>query len=242
MSSLTHPPDGDLRALLDGELPSTHHRTLDEHLAGCATCRARLSALASSAREAAELLDLLPNTVPELRLQAIVSRARGPRLRWSVAAAGLAIFLATVAGATVGRPYVRTLVARVRAFVRSGRPVQPRPGASPDVQRARVAFVPGPNADISFDASQSVGVVNLSLADSDKLVIDPTEPVAYRVSPDGVVVHNGGSRASYEIIVPRNASHVRILVAGLLRFEKRGARVSGPAPTSSAGSYVIELR
>ncbi len=213
MDSSTHPADGDLRALLDGELPSAHRLEIEQHRATCQVCRARLEALESASRETAELLNLLPSPAPKLRIESIVSRARGPQLRRGAIAAGLALFIATVAGATVGRPYVRALVEHIRAVVR------PAPPSPPPPPQLRVV-----------------------LADTSKLVIDPTAAVTYRVHPGGVVVHNRGSEASYDVLVPRYARHVRIRVAGRILFEKTESSITATAPVDDTGGYVFQLR
>lgn len=242
MSSSAHPADGDLRALLDGELPAVQRLEVEHHIRACAMCRARLSALESASQETTALLKLLPTGTPDLRIETIVSRARRPRLRWGAIAAGLALVVATVAGATVGRPYVRALAARIRAVVHPASPARAAPPEPRDIGKVGIAFVPGPQADITFDASQSAGALRVSLADTAKLVIDPTASVTYRVYPGGVVVHNRGSEASYDIVVPRHAPHVRILVAGRLLFEKSGSSISAAAPAEPSGRYVFELR
>ena len=239
MSSSAHPADGDLRALLDAELPPAQHVEVEQHTRTCASCRARLAALESTAQETAALLALLPTAAPDLRIDTIVSRARAPRLRWGVIAAALALVVASVAGATVGRPYVRALVAQIRAVV------HPEPSAPSPASRSGqvgIAFIPGAQADVSFDAPQSSGTAYVSLADTAKLVIDPSAAVTYRVHPGGVIVHNVGSSASYNIVVPRNALHVRILVAGRVLFEKAGSRVTAPAPAELTGRYAFDVR
>ena len=234
MSSSAHPTDGILRALLDGELPVARRLEVEQHAGSCVACRARLAALEAAAQETRALLNLLPTAQPALRVETIVRRARRPRLRWGAIAAALALCVATVAGATVGRPYVRALVARIRAVVRSTPPAPPALPEPPLHGQAGIAFVPGPLAEISFDAPQAAGALHVFLADTAELMINPTASVTYRVHPGGVVVHNSGSEASYEIVVPRDAPHVRILVAGRLLFEKTGSRISG--------RYVFELR
>jgi hypothetical protein len=241
MSSSAHPADGDLRALLDGELSPALRVEVEQHTGSCAACRARLSALESASEETAALLGLLPTAVPDLRIEAVVSRARAlrPRWRWGAIAAALALVVATGAGAPVGRPYIRALVAQLRAVVH---PVSPAPSPAPPGGQLGIAFIPGPQTDISFDAAQSSGAVHVSLADTAKLVIDPSAPVTYRVHPGGVIVHNRGSAASYEIVVPRGAVQVRILVAGRVVFEKTGSRINAPAPAEPTGRYVFELR
>ena len=241
MSSSAHPADGDLRALLDDELPAARSLEVEQHASTCAVCRARLSALDAELQETRALLNLLPaaEPLPALRIDAIMRRARRPRLRWGAIAAALALFVATVAGATVGRPYVQALVARIRAVVHPTPPVPPNASGR---GQAGIAFVPGPLAEIAFDASQATGALHVSLADTAEVLIDPTASVTYRVHPDGVIVHNRGSEASYDIVVPRQAAHVRILVAGRVLFEKIGSAVSATAPAETAGRYVIKIQ
>ena len=239
MSSSAHPADGDLRALLDDELPVARRLEVEEHAATCAACRARLAALEAAFQESRALLDLLPIAEPTLRSDAIVRRARRPRLRWGAIAAVFMLAIATVAGATVGRPYVRALVARIRAVVHPAPPVAPEPPAQ---GQAGIAFVPGSSADITFDEPQAAGTLHVSLADTPDLAIDPTAAVTYRVHPGGVIVHNRGSAASYDIVVPRRAPHVRILVGGRVLFEKVGSAISTAVPAEKTGRYVIKMR
>jgi hypothetical protein len=241
MSSSAHPADGDLRALLDSELPAARRVDVQQHAAACAACRARLAALEAASEEARALLDLLPAAQPDLRIDTIVRRARGTRLRWGAIAAALTLVVATAAGATVGRPYVRALIARIQAVVRPASP----PSAEPQAQahgQAGIAFVPGPLVEIAFDAPQPTGTLHVSLADTTELVIDPTASVTYRVHPGGLIVHNRGSDASYAIVVPRDAPHVRILVAGRVLFEKVGSGISATPLAGTAGRYVIKVQ
>jgi hypothetical protein len=242
MGSSAHPADGDLRALLDGELPAVQQREVEQHTGGCDVCRARLEALESASQETAALLNLLPSAAPEIRIESIVSRARRPRLRWGAIAAGLALLIATAAGATVGRRYVRTLVEKIRAVARPAPPAPPPTPTQLGRGQLGVAFVPASQTDISFDAPQSAGTLRVLLADTAKVVIDPTASVTYRVYPGGVTVHNCGSEASYEVLLPRQARHVRILLAGRLLFEKMGSSITATSPAEHTGGYVFQLR
>lgn len=59
---LTHPPEGDLRAVLDHEL---HSARLQRHLASCPTCRDRLTQLARSAQATQALLSAVRTAVAQ---------------------------------------------------------------------------------------------------------------------------------------------------------------------------------
>ncbi len=93
---LTHPPEGDLRAVLDHELGSAR---LQRHLASCPTCRDRLTQLAKTARETQLLLSAVQNEaaqspVPPIPWEEILPvQTPIPRLRpFAVGAAVLALF------------------------------------------------------------------------------------------------------------------------------------------------------
>jgi|GEM_PF-2812558 len=97
---LTHPPEGDLRAVLDDELGSAR---LQRHLASCPTCRARLTVLAETAQETQLLLSAVQGAVakspvPTIPWEEILPvKTTMPRLRpVAVGAAVLALFTATL--------------------------------------------------------------------------------------------------------------------------------------------------
>ena len=97
---LTHPPEGDLRALLDDELRSAR---LQRHLASCPTCRARLTTLAETARETQLLLRTVRTAVerspvPQIPWEEILPvQTNRPRLLpIAIGAAVAALFTATL--------------------------------------------------------------------------------------------------------------------------------------------------
>jgi len=97
---LTHPPEGDLRAVLDHELQSAR---LQRHLASCPTCRARLTTLANTAQETQLLLGAVrtvvaKSPVPTIPWEEILPvQTSMPRLRpVAVGAAVLALCTATL--------------------------------------------------------------------------------------------------------------------------------------------------
>ena len=243
MSSSAHRPDGELRALLDGELPSAHAAEVRQHLAACPACHARLTESEQADQTTAGLLGLLePPPAASLQLDTVLHRARRTRgRRTALIAAAVTLMVTAAAGATVGRPFVRTLAARVWAAVHpQGRaPVQPE---APFGAQTGVAVVPGDVAEIVFDTTQAGGVLRVSLADTSELAIRSSAPVMYRVTPGGVRVHNRGSAASYEVIIPRSARSVRIVIASRVMFEKTGLRVVAATSADSAGQYVMTIQ
>jgi anti-sigma factor RsiW len=115
-----HPRD-DLPGLLLGELPPTAATAVDQHLAGCDTCRRDLAAVAvasSALRDVARLPVVEASGLPPLRLPAVdlagdggrpglplpVLGGRPRRSRWLLgAAAVLVALLLGVGGLTAGR-------------------------------------------------------------------------------------------------------------------------------------------
>ena len=242
MSSAAHPPDGELRALLDGELPAVHRAAGQQHVAACPACAARFTEIEQAAAAAGSLLNLLVPPVPALQLNAVLYRARRARVqRAGLIAAGLTLLVAASAGATVGRPYVRALAARIWAAVHS-RTAVPVHNEPPPSAETGVAVVPGMVAEIVFDTAQASGALRVSLADTAELAIRSSEPVTYRVYPVGVIVRNRGSSASYEIVIPQAAPKVRIVVAGRVVLEKVGSRIVTAAAADSAGRFVMNVR
>jgi hypothetical protein len=97
---LTHPPDGDLRAVLDHELRSAR---LQRHLASCPACRARLASLAGTAQATRRLLSAVQTAVaqspvPTISWEEIIPvQTTMSRLRpFAVGAAVLALLTATL--------------------------------------------------------------------------------------------------------------------------------------------------
>src|SRR5262249_42978262 len=157
--------------------------------------------LKRAAEETSELLGLLPAPAPGLQLDDVLRRANAPWWRRSgLIAAAVTILAVTVAGATGGRPVLRAVAAWFRSVgPYPATPPSPRPPATASDAQMGVAVVPGRSAEIVFDTTQVSGMLRVSLADTVELAIRSSAPVAYRISPTGVAVHNGGRTASYEI-------------------------------------------
>jgi len=237
VSSMAHPTEGAWRALIDGELTVEEAAELRRHAAACATCAVRLSETQQSAQATDRLLDRLGAPTLSLDISTVVQSARqSSRRRAGLIAAGISLLVVSVAGATVGRPVVRALVERVRALVH---PAAPEPTSAPFDQSRGVAIVPGSETRIVFDSVQTAGVLRLSLADTAELVIRSDSQVIYRVSDSGIIVHNGGSRASYDLLIPRDARFVQVLVGNAVLFEKFRDQVGTRVRPDTAGRYLF---
>jgi Putative zinc-finger len=240
MDQTAHPPDGVLRAFLDGEASAAARVEVERHLATCASCSARLTALEQASAETGKLLTLLTPEPLLLDPEAVIRRARVRSLsRPGVIAAAALVLAVGVASAMVGGSRARAFALRVWSAVTSA----PRnlPSSEPQGQGG-IAFVPTPDAEIAFDMGQDQGVLRVTMADTAEISIRASGPVAYRVGASGIVLHNQGSSASYDIVVPRDAQHLRILIAGRVVLEKLGPRISTGVPSDRAGRFVLSVR
>jgi hypothetical protein len=242
MSVPTHPVDGDLQALLDGELSVLRRGAVQLHVDQCVTCRDRLAALVETWEGTHELLNLLAPPPPGLSLRTVTRAGGWARVRRAgLIAASVTLLLAAVASATVGRSYVRAVVARVQGWIHPAAPA-PHRSEAPGSGQTGIAFVPGPLVEIAFDTPQAGGQLLVSFADTEEVTLLASAPVIYRVYPGGLAVHNRGSVSSYNLVVPRGVPHVRIVIASQVRFERIGSRITTTVPADSAGRYVLEIR
>lgn len=118
-----------LSAYLDGELGEGERRRLEEHLAGCPACRARLRTLEETVR----LLRALPTVPPPRSFKLTPTMiAPAPRPRWAplfplataVSALLLLVVLAAEFSGTLARPAVAPAPAAAPAEVQIQREVQ----------------------------------------------------------------------------------------------------------------------
>jgi hypothetical protein len=241
MSVPTHPVDGDLQALLDDELSALRRGAVQQHVDQCATCQDRLASLAETWEGTHELLNLLAPPPPGLSLRTVVRAGGRARVRHAgLIAASVTLLLAAVASATVGRSYIRAVVARVQGLIHPAAPAPHR--SEPGSGQTGIAFVAGTLVEIAFDTPQDGGLLRVSFADTNEVTLLASAPVTYRVYPGGLAVHNRGSVSSYNLVVPRGVPHVRIVIASQVRFERIGSRITTTVPADSAGRYVLEVR
>jgi hypothetical protein len=105
-----------------------------------------------------------------------------------------------------------------------------------------IAFAPGIDALVVFETRQQRGSLRIALADTAELVIRSDAPVSYRINAGGVVIHNPGSAATYDILIPRALPHVRVLVGDRVVLEKIGPRILTGTAADSAPRMVLPVR
>jgi hypothetical protein len=201
-----------------------------------------------SDEELSALFRAIDHPAPTLRAERVMALSRARRLRRStLLAAATVVLAATVASAAVPGSPVRTLIDRVLA------PSTPRAGASapaqaqaPDDAVARgIAFVPEHRTRISFAATQPMGSLRVRLTSGASLRITQTSSdrdAQFALTPDGVSVSNGGSTASYEILIPISIADARIHIAGKVVYSKAGVELSCDGTLDPERSCLISMQ
>ncbi len=248
-----HPDDDALQALMDGELPAQRSADARVHLAACAGCRDRMTAIHTLTEDTFRVLSTLDVGAPAVSFDAIVRRrgrgARQPNLRrWALAA----VVAFTVSGLAFAAP--RSPVREwLRSFFHTSDdvrvPVTPRPApAAPPRSRsdgrdlAGVAVVPGRSLRIDFETRQSAGDIAITMTDSAAVTVSTAAGTAtFTSSPTVLVVHNAGSAASFDVRIPHEASRIEIRVGGRRVYLRDGASDAVGGVTDSVGVRRISL-
>lgn len=251
--TMTHPSEGQLQALMDGEVPQEDRVTLESHLRACAPCRQRLAALEAASvgfSRAVRSLDVpAPTELAHRRFRRQRRRRAftGTPLRW---AAILVVGTAATLSATLpGSP--------VRAWLT---------GADQDdgtvEERVEVARNAGEAGDISFDAGVSVeprgdmrvvfvaspeGLrVRVRLHDGPRVNVlagGAAESARFRTGSDRIEVAGGGP-GEVRVDVPRGVPRFTLEVDGRVYLSKAGddLRFPGPAADTIGPEIVFEVQ
>jgi anti-sigma factor RsiW len=220
-----HVEEGQLQALLDGELDQTSAADARRHIDGCAECRDLLEQLRRDEQLLASVLPSIDHPIPRMP----VPRRRP--LRW---AAAIALFLlaAGTAYAVPGSP-VRRFVDRL-----VGRPVTDEAPRSPDVAGVAVPF--GQRFSIVFSAPRAPGVLTITLTDG--ATIDARRrggAATFTAEIDRLRIETGSEPTDFEIAVPRDAPWVEVVVEARRIFLKDGSRVITEARADAEGRYIF---
>jgi hypothetical protein len=142
----------------------------------------------------------------------------GRSLLRAASLAGLLIAGAVVAAVVPGSP-VREAVERM---VRGPGEEEAAPPPVPDPwrQEAGVALIPSGRLEVTFEAGQSQGSVELVVAGGDTARVEVrSDSVGFVVGEGSVLVQNRGARASYRVALPSDMSSVRILIGPRTVYE-----------------------
>ena len=242
-----HLDDGQVQALLHGEVAPPVATALRGHLTACAECSNRVADAEREDGEVTGLLRLVDHAPPRVDPRTLIARASASRAEWGRWAAGvaLAIGLAGVAYAAPGTPFRGWIAAARVAMSGHGG------GGTPRVQQAAlptgagvsgIAVTPGRALIILFTSEQREGKARLTLTDGPDVTVRTSIGAATFTSDVGrLLIENAGSRASVDIEIPRAAARVEIQVAGRRVFLVQRARVTTSAAPDSLGHFQLPL-
>src|SRR5690349_11952819 len=208
-----HLEDALLMQMLDGDVSRSEAR---EHLADCADCTERYTALEKASRVLHASLPDVP--MPHMDFQS-VKRRRVWVIPVPIAIAASIVVLASAAAAT---PPVRQWIMQRFSPTRApGVDPLPTPTTPPPVQRASViaSFTPTDSVlTIRIERTQSVGALRLLTVAGEKVSAQAegrTDGEQLLVMPTGIRVTNtAASVADYRISVPSSIRSIHVTVAG----------------------------
>ena len=234
-----HLEEGQLEALLDGELVEAEALAARQHVAECAECRSALDGLQQDEKWLHGVLGALDHPLPHRTAREIIARAtpqRSASWRW---AAGMALLVvaAGTAYAIPGSP-LRPWVDRVTGRS-AGEPV-----ARQESGAAGVSVEPGARFSIVFPQPQARGMVVVTLTDRPAIEARRSgvdSSATYSVEVDRLVIRAGGVESDFTLDIPRSAGWVEVLIGDRRVFLKDGQRIISDAPSDSIGRYRLSL-
>ena len=196
--------------------------------------------------ELSRMLAAIDHPLPRLAASDVIMRARRRSGRRSVLMAAAAVVAAaSVAAAAVPGSFVHRYLQLASARV-STTPAATKTAASAAIDAASrgIAFAPGPQLDVDFRAEQTSGALQVRWADVPSVYLTQTGSTGdahYALTPGGVIVDNGGSTASYSLVLPRTLARTRVRIAGRMVLSKDGGTVSCAGARDESGSCVIAI-
>jgi hypothetical protein len=191
------------------------------------------------------MLASIDHPTPLLRAHDVIRRARTRTKRRSVLLAAAAVLAVSgVAAAAVPNSFLHRYLERLSAH-RSATPaaVAAAPTVSDAASRG-IAFAPGAQLDVDFRAEQASGALEVRWAETPLVHLSQTGASGdahYALTPGGVIVDNGGSTASYSLVLPRTLARAHVRVAGRVVLSKDGETVSCVGVRADSGTCVIVI-
>ena len=242
-----HLDDERLERLLHGELAEDDSAAARSHLLACAECRARFAAAERDEREVFDLIGAVDHPVPTVAVGTILERAGARRRTWHrwAAAAVLVLALGGAAYALPGSPlrrWVDAAMERVAGGGPGGIVPDPVPVDAPPEDGAGIAVAPGAGLLIEFVGPEVGGSARIVLSDATEVMIRaPTGAATFRAEAERVAVHRSGTRARFDIEIPRSAPRVEVRVGTRRIFLKEGTRTTADMPLGPDGAWILML-
>jgi hypothetical protein len=255
---MTHPGEGTLQALLDGELSVEQLGVLEPHIAGCGRCEEGLASLGAARAllsGALPALDVAPRAESALRevKRRTASRATSvPAIALGRAAAIVLVSAAALSATVPGSP--------VRGWIEDVWRGDPRPAAVPPAPRAGEAeavaasgaegmagvsvLPPAEGMRVALIAPAPGIALAVTFHDGPRLGVwasDDTGGVRFRTGTDRVEIH-GATTGELMIEVPRSILQLTIDVGGQVYMLKEGDRILFPGPAADTSGPEIRFR
>jgi len=192
------------------------------------------------------MLASIDHPAPLLRVHDVIVRARmRTKRRSALLAAAAMLAVSGVAAAAVPNSFIHRYLERLSAH-RSATPTQvgPTATAANDAASRGIAFAPGAQLDVDFRAEQASGALEVRWAETPLVHLSQTGASGdahYALTPGGVIVDNGGSTASYSLVLPRTLASAHVRVAGRVVLSKEGETVSCVGVRADSGTCVIVI-
>lgn len=195
--------------------------------------------------ELSRLLASIDHRVPPVNVNDVIRRARtrSGRPDLLIAAAAL-LAVAGVAAASVPGTFLHRYAERLMARATQAPATTPSAPAASDASSRGISFAPGAQVDVDFRFLQASGALQVRWADVSTVLLAQTGSngeAHYALTPDGVVVDNGGSMASYSLVLPRSLPRARVRVAGRVVLSKDGETISCAGARDESGTCVIDI-
>lgn len=230
-----------LERLLHRELAPGQEILLWAHLEECSYCARRLDQAAEEEREIFAALQRLDHPVPPISVADIAERAAAGRIAWQRIAAGIVLVLGTtgVLFAVPGSP----LPGLLQGVLGRGASPEPHAAEPRPPYESGVAVRPGDDLEVVFIDEQERGSARVRLVDEPDLSIRALgQPVAFDADLGRLTVLNAHAEADYEILIPRTAPSVRVLVGREVVLYKEGDRILGSAVMDPEGDYRFPMK
>ena len=240
-----HLDDEQVQRLLHGELAAQAHASARGHLEACAECRSRLT---EAEREEAWVLDRLrrlDHTPPRVSVRTLMNVPSHRARAWGRLAAGIFLALAGVgvAYATPGSPLPRVLDRLIHWIgAAPERQTPPAPSRRAGESQAGIAVAPGDGLTIVFLSGQPDDTAVVSLTDGREVVVRAIGGMTtFTSDAERLVIDHHGPAARFEILIPRSAPSVQLLVGDRQVFVKKASSIVSDTRPGAPGRYVVPL-
>lgn len=233
-----------VQRLMHGELDRAGERLARQHLASCEDCRVLVDDAREEERRIFGLLREVDHPLPQVDPHAILPAAPRARPGWERWAAGL-LLVAAAGGAAYAAPGSPLPAVLDRLIGRDAPQKAPDalevPAGEVAPPGAGIAVTPGDGLTIRFLVDRDDAVATLSLSDGGEVMVRAVEgDASFTSDVDRLTVRSVG-RVRFEILIPRSAPSVDVLVGETPVIRKRAGEILSGARPDPEGRYTLQL-